>query len=210
MFTVHRFISKYHNSNTYIIDFGLGGVVIVDPGDPKPTEIINWLKKYSCKIDTIILTHEHSDHCIGVKYFAELYEFNLIWLSACARNIKDPKQNFSFYIGEIPTFSLDMEPIIVQDNQQIDILGNMFRILEIPGHSPGSMLIILDNVAFTGDSLLNGIKTPLIFPHSNKILYKQSYEKIKGEVKGKLIYPGHCMLTSYLYDIRFYKEKWKG
>ena len=75
--------------------------------------------------------------------------------------------------------------------------------METPGHSPGSACVFTTDAVFTGDTILNNMKVPLNFPHSNRILHDMSLKKIKKHIKlGIIIFPGHGEPFKY----KSYKE----
>ena len=64
--------------------------------------------------------------------------------------------------------------------------------METPGHSPGSICMFTEDMAFTGDTFLNNTKSPLCFPHSNKLDYQQSKNEILQKLNATTkIFPGH-------------------
>lgn len=69
--------------------------------------------------------------------------------------------------------------------------GNLnIMILRTPGHSKGSISMVVNNVIFTGDALIPGIKTVTKLPSAS------IDEQIKSEsffktLEGYIIYPGH-------------------
>ncbi len=192
MLEIHQIVSGYHGSNSYIISLDSPNVIIIDPGDPDTSNIENWLKTNNKSISAVFLTHEHADHCAGVNELHNLQPFQLFCSQSCATNIRNSKQNFSFYIDIIEAFKVNAPPTIVADGETIEMEGRQFTIVETPGHSPGSACIFSSNAVFTGDTILNGIKSPLTFPHSNRKQYAASIEKLLNLLKpGMTIYPGH-------------------
>jgi glyoxylase-like metal-dependent hydrolase (beta-lactamase superfamily II) len=192
MLNVHRFVNSYKEANTFVIEMNDTEVFIIDVGSNYSKEIKEWLTRNKKKICGVILTHEHADHCCGVNELLEDFKIDIYCNEKCAVNIKSATQNFSRYTDEIDTFTLDKTPILMVEGQDYFLSGKKFEILETPGHSPGSICIIHENQIFTGDTLLNNLKTPLGFPHSNKIEYSQSLEKIFIKIeKNFQIFPGH-------------------
>lgn len=189
---VTRFISSYHSSNAFIIELQNNEIAIIDPGDPDINSTKDWLLESNYCIGNVILTHEHADHCAGLNTLYQFQPFRLFCSEACAKNIALGKQNFSFYIDIIDAFEIHLPSIIIKDGEVKNIGGTDFTFIETPGHSPGSMCIFANNSVFTGDTLLNNIKTPLTFPHSNRKHYAESLEKLKSLIlPGMAIYPGH-------------------
>ena len=117
--------------------------------------------------------------------------FDLYCSEQCALNIKDPKQNFSKYLEEIDTFSINKKCSILEDYSSLSLGSTEFKIIETPGHSPGSICILTENFLFTGDTIMK-TRTPLGFPHSNRDKYKKSLLKINKLIKEEVqIFPGH-------------------
>ena len=175
-----------------MIDPGDHEIILIDPGDPDISAITNWLNHNTKQIRAVLLTHEHADHCAGVNALHEMQSFNLFCSQACYTTIGNSKQNLSFYHSDIETFEVKIPARIIQDGESFLIGELSFTFMETPGHSPGSMCIFAGNAVFTGDTLLNNIKTPLTFPHSNRKQYAASIEKLKNLLKpGMIIHPGH-------------------
>ncbi|WP_027124332.1 MBL fold metallo-hydrolase [Gelidibacter mesophilus] len=191
-FKIFRFVNPYKNANTYVVQIDEHDVLIIDLGNYPTTEFVNWLKHHNKNIVGLILTHEHADHCYGVDALKDYYDFNLYCSEACAINMRDPKQNYSRYIEEFETFAVKSKAIIVKDNDMLNFSGFQLRVMETPGHSPGSICLFFENGVFTGDTILNNVKTPLSFPHSNKLDYKKSKKIIMENLQSHTtIYPGH-------------------
>lgn len=189
---VIKFTNSLHLSSCFVLELMDNQVVLIDPGDPFSKELKNWLTSENKKIRAVFLTHEHADHCAGVNELYNLQPFQLFCSQSCATNIRNSKQNFSFYIDIIEAFEVSTLPTIVTDGETIEIEDRQFTIVETPGHSPGSVCIFFSNGVFTGDTILNGIKSPLTFPHSNRKQYAASIEKLLSLLKpGMTIYPGH-------------------
>lgn len=196
---VHTFQNPYFGSNTFIITLNNNKSVVVDPGNPVIQSITDWVSQNNSKIESVILTHEHFDHCAGVNALFEWSPFELICTEEAAANIALSRQNFSFYVENVNTFEIKLPTKIVRDGDSIQWGAERFDFIQIPGHSPGGLCIKTENAFFTGDTLLYKTKTPLSFPHSNKKDYQRSIEKLKNTlVPGKTIYPGHG--ESFIYS----------
>jgi hydroxyacylglutathione hydrolase len=190
---IHRFINPHRLSNTYLLELDSEVVILVDVGNLDTRDLLKWLNKKGKKLTHVMLTHEHADHCCGLDDLYKTNPFQLLCTSKCAENIKNSKQNFSFYLEEIKEFRVQLPDIsVVGDNEIRKFGGQSFTFIESPGHSPGGMCISTDNCLFTGDTVLNKKKTTLSFPHSNRIDYQVSMEKLKNTFREEInIYPGH-------------------
>ncbi len=189
---IHQFINPYRYANTFVIEAENNQVILIDFGNYSLELFAQWLIKNNRVVKAVLLTHEHSDHCNGLQKLHDKYPFDLYCSQKCADNIKNSRQNFSYYIQELDTFELNLPAIVVSENETITIAGIPFTFTETPGHSPGGICIFSGNTVFTGDTLLNNTKTPLSFPHSNRADYAKSVKKLLTFLKpGMVIYPGH-------------------
>jgi len=188
---IHQIINNFHTSNTYILELTDSKVLLIDVGDFDQIE--DWLKTNNKEVHSVILTHEHSDHCHGLNELYDLLKFDLYCSKMCAMNIANKRQNFSLYIDELEDFEISVSDTnIIQDMDSVNILGHTFKFIVTPGHSPGSTCIVIKDKIFTGDTILNGVSTPLNLPHSNRNDYYKSIEKLKSIIEvGMTIFPGH-------------------
>lgn len=197
---IHQYINPHRLSNSYVLELADGKVVLIDVGDFDTKPFLEWLQQEGKALTHVILTHEHADHCCGVDTLAAMHSFQLICTSKCEENIRNCRQNFSYYLEEIDTFEVEYRDVlIVKDGEVCVIADESFTFIETPGHSPGGLCILVGDVIFTGDTILNGVKSPLTFPHSNRKDYQLSMEKLKLNLKqGMTIYPGHD--CSFLFE----------
>jgi glyoxylase-like metal-dependent hydrolase (beta-lactamase superfamily II) len=190
---IHQFVNPHRLSNTYALELDFNEVVLVDVGNFDTTDFLKWLAENNKALTHVMLTHEHADHCCGLDSLYKTHPFQLLCTLKCAENCKDSRQNFSYYLEDIPTFEVALTTISTINDYETKIIGGqLFTFIATPGHSPGGMCILADDFLFTGDTILNGIKAPLTFPHSNRRDYQISIEKISTVLKkGMTIYPGH-------------------
>ncbi len=61
-----------------------------------------------------------------------------------------------------------------------------------PGHSPCCVTWVLDDMMFTGDSYIPGVKTVTNLPHCDKKQAACSEILIKKLAEHRTVYPGHA------------------
>jgi len=186
-------INEYRLANTYIVELENDQVALVDLGGPSIDSLVDWLGSKNKKIGALFLTHEHADHCVGLLKKDDLGDFPVYCSNTCGQNIANKRLNFSLYSDDIETFEANIDYTPVNDLEVIEVAGYFFKVLHTPGHSPGSVCIqVNEDIFFTGDTLLNGVKTLLTLPSSSKEDFKTSIEKLEKFMKtDQLIYPGH-------------------
>jgi len=176
------------------------GCLIIDPGSEDEQEIVTVIQNKQLTVNYIFLTHEHFDHIWSVNNILKIYpQALLVCNKICGENIVNRKKNCSLFYNQIG-FELP-KPSLVTDDYTSGIEWNRYTItfMNMPGHSFGSVCILIDGNLFTGDTLIPNEKT------ITKLL-GGSFEDLKHTIenlqllKGKsfTIYPGHG--NSFLLD----------
>lgn len=190
MLYVKRIINAPITSNSYIIYTDQNhSCIIVDPGTQDSIELLSFLEYNTLFPEYIVLTHEHFDHIWGVNCLKEKYKVQLISNKSCSERIVDKKKNLSLFYNQ-QGFSTCHSDILIDDVSEF--LWNDYRIVffQTPGHSLGCICFLIDNLLFTGDTVILNEKTVVKLPGSNRaelltsisLLFKLRYTRI---------YPGH-------------------
>lgn len=201
--TVYEFIGAYIDEKTYVICEGKD-VLMIDAIWTQ--ELDEFLESRDPDNVQIILTHEHIDHIYGVNHYRELYNCQVMCSRKCSELITDCKTNFAMYqpiIFENRFIDYDVSGVNADyscyadtffDNSiQYEWNSHVVYMKETPGHSKGSICIVVDDkILFTGDSLLLRNKIITKIPGGSKKAYleitKPYLESIKDDV---IVYPGH-------------------
>ncbi|GAG91234.1 unnamed protein product, partial [marine sediment metagenome] len=162
---------------------------IIDPS-AEGEEILKVIKDNNLKVIYIINTHGHIDH-IGAN--AEIKEATgaKILIHEDDRNLlSSPVKNLAIFLGRM-TKSPPADRLL--KGGEIISLGKLkLKVIHTPGHTRGSISLLVNNTLFTGDTLLrNSIGRTDLPGASEKMLVQCIKEKLLplgDEVK---IYPGH-------------------
>ncbi|GMV84810.1 MAG: hydrolase [Dehalococcoidia bacterium] len=167
----------YGNNVWVVVDRETGEAAFVDaPGDPEAN--IAAAEALGVKPSRILLTHGHFDHTPAIDALKQKYG---------ARLYADP--------GEpgLKDGQLD-EP--VRDGDLIPVGNLRFRVLSVPGHTPGSITFVCGRSAFVGDTLFPG------GPGRSKdnAALQQEIQSITSKLYAlpddTTIYPGHGATTT--------------
>ena len=156
---VERYVNELMTSNCYIVvDEVSKSCVVIDPGSEKSIREIGYINTRGLKPDFIIITHEHTDHNWGVNSLREAFpDIKLVCSEECSKHIaKANKAYFLFYYDD-PTYSYEVEPADILIKGQISHLDwrdHDIEFLFTPGHSFGSMCVKIENMLFTGDTIM--------------------------------------------------------
>ena len=197
---IKRIDSGLLHSNMYVV-VDNGHAIIIDPckNIDGAAELV---------VDYIIVTHEHYDHISGVNEWKQATGAPLICSKACAAGLKDPRKNMSRYFDVfcemqtwVPIDSRDIEAVeyscqadmTFEDSARIDWQEHVIRLVALPGHSAGSIGIVLDETDFfSGDSLLENLETELRFPGGSKKKWSEiGKPRTESLADGKRVWPGH-------------------
>ncbi len=195
-----RRVSDLLSSNMYVIVED-DHAIVIDPH--RSLEAVQGLT-----VDRILLTHEHYDHISGVNLYREHGAGPVLCSRACAANIADARKNLSSLFEvfcQLQTWvELDSEPEVddhyvcsadetFEDSFAFDWRGHSFQLFALPGHSQGSIGILLDGGrCFSGDSMMEDSDTELRLPGGSRRQWAAvSVPRLAGLPDGIRVYPGH-------------------
>lgn len=199
-------IKNFHTGplavNCYVVtDEKTKKTFMVDPGGHNQ-DMVNYIKNSGFTLEYIILTHAHGDHIGGVTGILE--DFPDAKIIACIYDkalLEDSNLNMSTMVYGYPVaFSADR---YVTDGETMKVGELELKFLHTPGHTPGGMCILAEDVLFSGDTLFEQSIGRTDFPGS-------SYQAIVKSIREKLfvlpddtkVLPGHMGSTT----IGFEKE----
>lgn len=162
--------------NSYLVVNGTRAFII-DPGSAIKPLLVK-IESEKLTLEAIIATHGHIDHIEGV-------------------NAVKRKFNVPFYVNDMDTdlvqtvrmqarmFGVPDPGDISSDRNlpssgEIEVAGLKLGLSHTPGHSKGSVSIMIDNVLFSGDTLFNYSIGRTDLPGGN-------YEELITSIKSKIL-----------------------
>lgn len=148
--------SQPFGENTYVVSrAGDHRCLVIDPGF-EPQAIIEWLDSHGLEPEAILLTHGHSDHIAGNGTLREAFPaLPIVVGRGDASKLIDPMGNLSGLFG-LPITSPPADRLL-DDEESFSVAGLAFRVMEIPGHSSGHVVFLVEGctppVVFGGDVL---------------------------------------------------------
>ena len=144
MLKIHTLTLGMYQTNTYIIhEENSTSCCVIDPGYQANT-ILETLEDLGLTLDAILLTHGQFDHVGAVKDLAADTDCRVF---LCPEDTQLPPM---FTAGKLYYTDSYAEGTI------LNIAGLYIHVLHTPGHTPGSVCLMVDDVIFSGDTLFAG------------------------------------------------------
>jgi glyoxylase-like metal-dependent hydrolase (beta-lactamase superfamily II) len=181
--------------NTYIVGCRRSGQgFIVDPGD-QGDEILQRCEQLGLDVTHIVNTHGHIDHIAENGYIREKTGARIIIHPDDARMLTDPHRNLSAYLADqVVSPPADL---YFQEGEPFRVGELSFDVLHTPGHSPGSICLVNDRLAFVGDLLFYDSVGRSDFPGgSHTVLIQNIRRKLLPRGDEILVFPGHGPATT--------------
>lgn len=187
---IERFEPGAFGTNCYLVtdESTLEGVII-DPGEGAE-QILKRVKELELSVKYILLTHGHPDHIGAVSEVKKATGAELAIHPDDAPYLRGrPGQGGMFHQSADPPPEADR---MLQDGDTISAGGLHLKIIHTPGHSPGGICLLTDNILFSGDTLFNGSIGRSDFPGgSGPQLLNSIHTRLMVLPDETIVYPGH-------------------
>ena len=144
--------------------------LIIDPGY-EAGRILKLLEEKNLQPEAILLTHGHFDHVGGVR---ELFSETDCDVYISEADLSLPPMITNGRLFYTHTYSSD---------GALNLAGLHIRVLPTPGHTPGSVCLLVEDTLFSGDTLFRGSCGRTDFPGG-------SWEQISASLKTLAALPG--------------------
>jgi hydroxyacylglutathione hydrolase len=185
-------------SNSYIYKYRITGeCFIVDCGlDPRP--LVQIIETNNLIPSAILCTHGHFDHIGGVHYLQNKYNCPALLHQ---NDIKVAKSSNFLLMAfklkariKVPDFK-----IISGGTNEFKIDDCNIRFMNVPGHTDGSCLVILDEYCFSGDTIYAQSVGLSGTPGEDADVLRRSLLSVWTDIPDtQLICPGHGPVANFI------------
>jgi len=171
--------------------------IIIDPGFDSHSEaqqIFKYISENALNPKFVVNTHGHPDHICGNGIVKEKFAIPILIHENDAQMLEEPGRRFATKFG----FNINTPPAdtLLHDGDRIKFGEITLKVMHTPGHSPGSICLIGEKEAFTGDTLFAGSIGRVDLPQSSETAMKHSLKKLASLPSHFKVYPGHGPTTT--------------
>ena len=188
-------VSPPFMENTWLLHHGDGTpCILVDPGF-QPARIISHLERRKLIPEIILLTHGHADHIAGNQALRKRWpNLPILIGEGDANMLADPVANLSG-LGGVAITSPPADQLL-HEGERVTAAGLEFEVREIPGHSPGHIVYVLNlapaPLVLGGDVLFQGSIGRCDFPGGDQeLLLRGIRTKLFTLPDETTVLPGH-------------------
>ncbi len=185
-------------TNCYILyDETAKVCAVIDPGD-EGDRIAAAVEKSGCTLQYVLLTHGHFDHFTGLAALLQHYDAPVYIQPKDAMEQDDGNE----YSVRFPRLD-DAYQRWYGDGDELQLGSLTIRVMETPGHSQGSVCLVVEDVIFSGDTLFRSSCGRTDLPGGDYRAILESLGRL-GRLEGDYhVYPGHDRDSTLAEERRF-------
>ena len=179
MLNIHTLPLGAYQTNCYIIhEADSKTACVIDPGYT-PHIILDKLDTLGLTLEAILLTHGQFDHVGGVQALAADTGCKVY---ICPDDLSMPPMMTAGPISYTHTYS---------EGSRLHLAGLDISVLHTPGHTPGSVCLLVDDAMFSGDTLFAGSCGRTDLPGGSWATILKSLRRLSALEANFWVYPGH-------------------
>ena len=179
---LHRPVGQLGTNCFLLIDEETNCAALIDPGD-NATQLAELVRANAVTLTHILLTHGHYDHTTAApalaKEFPEakvyIHELDADGTGIQERPMRGAVENLHFYA----------------DGDTVKVGNLPLNVLHTPGHTPGSVVLTVEDVMFSGDTLFAGSCGRVDFPGGDAQAMLRSLKRLYQLEGDYTVLPGH-------------------
>ena len=196
MYTIRTITAGPFMTNAYLVGPENGdGMVLIDAPPDSAVAVRRELQRLGRELTAVVITHPHFDHTLDAGSFAA-GGVPVHAHSEAMDGIRHPETLglVSESPGGFPETG-EISPLV--PGKALELAGMSFRVLEVPGHSDGSIALSLEGHCFVGDVIFAGSIGRTDLPGgSMQVLAESIVSQIYTLPDDTVLYPGHDTTTT--------------
>ncbi len=176
-------LGDYQTNCYFIWEDDASACAVIDPGY-MPQTVLKFAADHGKTIETVLLTHGHFDHVGAVKDLAAATGCRVY---LCEKDLSLPPMITAGKLYYTDTYD---------DTDLITTAGLTLQVIATPGHTPGSVCLMCQDVLFSGDTLFAGSCGRTDFPGGSTSEILRSLQRLAALPGDFRVLPGHAEETT--------------
>lgn len=191
--TIQEIVSPRWSQNCYVLeDPARRTAVAIDPGHGCAAQVAACLAASGCRLEYIVLTHEHHDHIADVEALRVRHGVKVVAAGAASRHLSDPKANLSAFYPGLACAVAPADLLVERLGGVLPWGAYRLALHPTPGHSEGSICVAVGTTLFAGDTLIPGTRTVVKLPRGDKAALARTLDFLFSSFPpDTLVFPGH-------------------
>jgi hydroxyacylglutathione hydrolase len=195
MVTIKKIVTGKWKENCYIVHNLNKEALIIDPGG-SASSIKQFIEENELKVLAVLNTHAHYDHIGGIYELKDAYSTPFYLHSEDRKLLKSANFYRVIFDGDQPVKIPQVDYYFDQINMPV-LLGDFtIYVIFTPGHTDGSVCLLIRDMLFSGDTLLKGEIGRIDLPGGNKLELAKSLRSISQLSRKLKVLPGHGKETT--------------
>lgn len=184
-------------TNCYLLIEG-DACVLIDPADSADF-ILEKIQRQNLRLACLVATHGHFDHILSAGEIQLSYDIPLYIDKNDEFLVKRLNATAQHFLGYDPVALPPKKTTFFPENDQDIVIDPFsFRLMHVPGHTPGSVALYFpkEQSIFTGDTLFKEAVGRTDLSYSDKAELKKSLQKLMKLPDETTVYAGHGAQTT--------------
>jgi len=192
---IERLVVGQLETNCYLVwDQESSQGVIIDPGDAADL-IINKIRDFDFQPQLILATHGHVDHLLAAEELRLAFKIPFLLHPNDLFLLKKIPASARYWLGIKAVLTPKVDQLI-KEGDLIRFGQESLKVIETPGHSPGSVCFYRKGVLFSGDTLFYQSVGRTDFSYGSSTQLQNSIKKLFCLPEKTTVYPGHGPVTT--------------
>ena len=205
---VTTFVNGKWRQNCYIVTNCEGAALVVDPGS-HGQDIISLVDENHWQVQAIVNSHAHIDHVGAVAEIKDYYQVPF-YLHAADEGLLKRANLYRAVFGStdpirIPSVTYDLSGVPATS----EIGPFAVSWIATPGHTEGSVCLLVENFLFSGDTLMHNAVGRTDLPGGNAAQLSASLQKLMALPGETVVCGGHGKRTTITAEFSAGSPVWK-
>jgi len=193
-------VGPFRENAYLVVDEESRRAVYIDPGDEAP-RLLAALERSGATLEAIWLTHAHIDHIGAIAGIRRVHD-----VPVHLHPLDEPVYGHGEQVARLYGVPFEVPPppdVALREGQEIRIGGRTrFRVMHVPGHAPGHVMFVGDDVVFGGDLLFAGSIGRTDLPWCDPAAMQDSLARAAALPEALAVHPGHGAATTIGGELR--------